>query len=208
MNNLVIEASLESPVILQGHLTFDSFLMALSYEAGHDGRTGLEVTNDLFHASSAIIEPFAQTSIGWAASMRWQHDWPIELMPINSRGAAQFLSTKRKRDFGQILSGYTALCAQAVRWNVCGDRDFISGLIKDVNSIGKKRGQGYGHVTDWKIEEVEHDHSIVGPNGEPMRPVPFDMFSGDAAHPLTEAAWKPEYWNPRNRGACYAPPLH
>ena len=207
MNNLLIEASLKSPVILQGHLTFDSFLMALSYEAGSEGETGLEVTDGLYHASSAIIEPFARTGVGWAANVRWPH-WPVELMPVNSRGTPQALSSKRKRDFGSVLSGYTALSTQSVQWNVRGDRDFIIDLIEDVKSIGKKRGQGYGHVSGWSVEEVEQDHSIVGPNGEPMRPVPFDMFTGDSSEPITEAAWKPEYWNPRNRAACYAPALH
>ena len=209
MKNLLIEARLQSPIILQGHLTFDSFLMALSHEAGLEGETGLEVTDGLFHASSAIIEPYTDpTRIGWAASMRWQHDWPIELMPVNSRGTAQALSAKRKREFGQILSKYTAHHALAVRWNVRGDRDFIVPLIKDVKSIGKKRGQGFGHVAGWHLKQVEHDHSIVGPNGEPMRPVPFDRFTGDTSHPVTEAAWKPEYWNPRHRAACYAPDLY
>ena len=66
--------------------------MALSHEAGSEGETGLEVTDGLYHASSAIIEPFARTGVGWAANMRWPH-WPVELTPVNSRGRPQALSS-------------------------------------------------------------------------------------------------------------------
>ncbi len=209
MKNLIVEAKLASPLILQGYLTFDSFLGAMADERLGDWRKiPVKQTDGLFHASAAIIEPFHKSGVGWAASMRWQHDWPVELAPKNTRGTPQALSAKRKRDFGQVLSGYHVLHANSIRWNVTGEEDVIKDLARGVRSIGKKRSQGYGKVTGWGIKHANEDFSIVGPRGEPMRPVPVSMFKGDTAHPITEAAWKPAYWDPRNRAACYAPELH
>ncbi|MBF9060314.1 hypothetical protein HKCCSP123_14105 [Rhodobacterales bacterium HKCCSP123] len=209
MENLVIEARLVSPIIMQGHLTFDSLLGALAHEKlGDWSKIPVKQSDGLFHASSAITDPFAKSSVGWAASMRWQHDWPVDLMPLNSRGTPQALSAKRKREFGQVLSGYKVLHTERIRWNVCGDRERISALIRDVKAIGKKRAQGYGHVEGWVYRLASEDHSIVGPEGQPMRPVPHDMFDGDKSLPMTEAAWRPAYHDPRNRAACYAPRLH
>lgn len=209
MENLVIEARLGSPIIMQGHLTFDSLLGALAHEKlGDWSQIPVKQTDGLFHASSAIAVPYARTTVGWAASMRWQHDWPIALMPLNSRGTAQALSAKRKREYGQVLSGYHVLHVESLFWNVCGDRERIGALIKDVKAIGKKRAQGYGKVESWGYKPTSDDHSIVGSEGQPMRPVPHDMFEGDKSLPITEAAWRPAYHNPRHRAACYAPRLN
>ena len=46
---------------------------------------------------------------------------------------------------------------------------------------------------------------LIGPNGEPLRPIPVDRFDGDKSFPIIDAAWKPAYWNPVNSAACYAP---
>ena len=46
---------------------------------------------------------------------------------------------------------------------------------------------------------------LIGPNGEPLRPIPVDRFEGDKSFPIIDTAWKPAYWNPENRAACYAP---
>lgn len=209
MNNYLIEAKLSSPIIAQGYLTLDSLLGALAHERlGDWSQIPVAQTDGLYHASAAIIDPFRVGEIGWAASMRWQHDWPVELIPQNSRGTPQALSAKRKREFGQVLSSYRVLYADNVRWFVRGDREKMAELLRGVDAIGKKRAQGYGRVAKWGIRLVEQDHSTVGPGGQPMRPVPHDRFTGDHSFPVTEAAWKPAYYDPANRAACFAPNLH
>ena len=100
------------------------------------------------------------------------------------------------------------LHADSVRWYVRGDREKMAELLRGVEAIGKKRAQGYGRVSGWGIRQVDEDHSFVGPKGQPMRPVPHDQFSGDTSYPITEAAWKPAYYDPANRAAYYAPNLH
>lgn len=209
MNNYVVEAELSSPIIFQGFLTMDSLLGALAHERlGDWSQIPIEQTDGLFHASAAIVEPYHVGSIGWAASMRWQHDWPVEISPKNSRGTPQALSAKRKREFGQVLSSYRVLHAERIRWHARGDREKIADLLRGVQAIGKKRAQGYGRVSKWGIRQSEEDHSIIGSEGQPMRPVPHDRFAGDKSYPLIEAAWKPAYYDPRNRAACYAPSLY
>lgn len=47
-----------------------------------------------------------------------------------------------------------------VAWFVGGSkRRSLKSLLKTVDSIGKDRSHGYGRVSEWLIEEVEHDWS-------------------------------------------------
>lgn len=70
--------------------------------------------------------------------------------------------------------------------------------------IGKRRASGFGRVARWEFEQDELD-GIEGPFGEPLRPVPRDLFSGDKSLPVVDAAWRPAYWRVEHRTACYVP---
>ena len=70
--------------------------------------------------------------------------------------------------------------------------------------IGKRRASGFGQVAGLRIEPDELD-GVVGPFGEPLRPVPVELFKGDQSSLKADAAWRPAYWNPVNRGICFVP---
>jgi len=51
-----------------------------------------------------------------------------------------------------------------VCWFIAGSkRRSLKSLLKSVQSIGKKRSQGYGRIASWEFAEVEHDWSWFAP---------------------------------------------
>jgi hypothetical protein len=75
-----------------------------------------------------------------------------------------------------------------------------------VTFIGKRRGSGFGEVSNWSVLPGDLD-GIIGPFDDPLRPVPIDMFDGNKDSLKVDAAWRPAYWLPENRAICYAPEL-
>ena len=92
-----------------------------------------------------------------------------------------------------------------------GHHEEIKSLLSGAYFIGKKRTAGFGEVSSWSVSELDNSHKayvlhgLIGKNGEPLRPIPVDRFHGDKALPKTDTAWKPAYWDPENRAACFAP---
>ena len=106
-----------------------------------------------------------------------------------------------------MLAAATAACIKedtTVTWYVEGDGDRIQQLLAPVQFIGKRRASGFGQVERWEFEPDYLD-GIEGPFGEPLRPVPKEMFKGDRSLPVVDAAWRPAYWRVEHRAACHAP---
>ena len=85
-----------------------------------------------------------------------------------------------------------------------GDADRIRSLLEPVQFIGKRRASGFGQVAAWDFEPDELD-GIEGLFGEPLRPVPQDMFAGDRSMPVVDAAWRPACWCVEHRAPCFVP---
>ena len=73
-----------------------------------------------------------------------------------------------------------------------------------VEFIGKRRASGFGQVGALNIEPADLD-GLVGHFGEPLRPVPQELFKGDRSSVKADAAWRPAYWHPLNRAICFVP---
>lgn len=91
-----------------------------------------------------------------------------------------------------------------VVWFCVGDADGVFDLIKDVQSIGKKRAYGYGLVAEWTVKKIEPPSHDRWPwwdnvNNVPrlLRPLPQDL---ETVAGLT--GWKPDF------GACTDPYWH
>ena len=71
MEKLTIIAKLKTPIILGGgYLTLDAFLACLIFETTGDIETAhntvpLACTDDLFHASAALMEPFGSSGVSF-----------------------------------------------------------------------------------------------------------------------------------------------
>ena len=213
MDKLTISARLKTPVILGGgYLTLDALLASLIFEGCGDievahSTVPLACTAGLFHASAALLEPFGSSGVSFVANLRATHSLDPDLLLKNNRGGVhKQIGLTRRRNFGAVMNSYTAFDAPDVTWYAEGDGEAVERLLSDASFIGKRRGSGFGEVTSWSVVAGDLD-GIVGPFGEPLRPVPVEMFEGDKEALKVDAAWRPAYWHPENRGICYAPEL-
>jgi hypothetical protein len=104
------------------------------------------------------------------------------------------------------MNNYTSFDAPEITWYAEGDGEAVERLLSGVTFIGKRRGSGFGEVSGWSVEAGDFD-GVVGPLGDPLRPVPIEMFKGNTQALKLDAAWRPAYWHPDNRAICYAPPF-
>ena len=211
---LKITAHLASPLIFQGHMTFDAILGAVLFEGCGDVAAAhlaipIHCVDDLYHASSVVIEPQDHGSVSFAGSLRAQHDLHPDLL-LKSRDGTKVhraMGYKRRRDFGNVLSSYKTVTTPTAHWYCTGDEDRIARLLPRLRFIGKKRAQGFGEVSGWEIENSELG-GLIDAEGNPLRPIPVNRFNGRSDLFAVDAAWKPAYWQPAHRAACFAPRQH
>jgi hypothetical protein len=213
MDKLTIRARLKVPVILGGgYLTLDALLASLIFESCGDidiahSTIPLANSSGLFHASAALLEPLGSNGVSFVANLRATHALDPDLLLKNKRGGIhRKLGLTRRQNYGAVMNSYTAFDAPEITWYAEGDGAAIERLVSDVDFIGKRRGSGFGEVSSWSVEPDDLD-GVVGPFGEPLRPVPVEMFEGDKDALKVDAAWRPAYWHPENRATCYAPEL-
>jgi hypothetical protein len=212
MDLIVVTAELRTPIAIGGgYLTLDAFLAARVFDLTNDlaeahDRLPLASTSGLYHASAAIVEAQGRGRLGVVAALRASHDLDPEMLLKNKHGQVhKKLGLKRRRDFGNVTGAFHTIAAPTVTWYAEGDADAVERLLAGVRGVGARRQSGWGEVASWTVEPGELD-GLLGYADEPLRPIPADLYRGDTSHPLTDAAWRPAYWNPRNRAACYAPP--
>lgn len=211
MDKLQVTAHLRSPLIRGGYLTLDSILGARLFDELQDvdaahAAIPIRNTRGLFHASAALTEG-AMEPFTFIAALRETHRLDPDLIKKNKEGQ---LHTTFSSRYSNVLNAYQAQRAAHATWFVEGDGDAIQRLLEPVLFIGKRRSAGFGEVISWSFapdDDSSDQYGIEGPLGEPLRPVPVSMFQGDKSHPVVDAAWRPAYWNPINRAACYAPLL-
>lgn len=213
MECFTVTAEMRSPLIMNGgYFTLDALLAALLFERlsnveNAHSAVPLTSTSGLFHASAAIFEPYSKEKISFVANLQAQHTLEADHLKKNKKGQVHTkIGLTRRREFGAVMNTYRSFSASEVHWYAEGDPAEVEKLIENVTFIGKRRGSGFGEVSRWRIEPGELN-GVVGHFGEPMRPVPLDLFTGDKDELKVDAAWKPAYWHPKNRGLCYAPRL-
>lgn len=209
---LKITAELKTPIIIQGYMTFDALMGALLFERFEDVEKAhndipIKVENGLFHASAAQIESIDRGRIALTANLRASHDLNPDFIKKNRAGNKLHtkLGLTRRRDYGAVLNNYNTITATKVSWDVIGDYNAIIDLLRSAFFIGKKRTAGYGEVLNWNFDEECMTDGLINSEGQPLRPIPVEMFTGNKSLPIVDTAWKPAYWNPENRAACYAP---
>lgn len=193
-------------------MTFDALLAGILFDQIGDveqahANVPVRVTEGLFHASAAIFEPIDQTRTSFVANLRADHSIDPDLIFKNKNGGIyKKMGRTRRRDFGAVMNNYDTLTTHKITWYVDGDPERIEQLIRDVAFIGKRRASGFGEVAAWEVEEGELD-GLLGYVGEPLRPIPTELFEGDTSCLKVDAAWRPAYWHPMNRSICYAPEM-
>ncbi len=211
MEKLKISLKLETPVITNGgYMTLDALLAALIYEKAGDLESAhseipLFNSDGLWYGSAAIVEKIDTGKKGFVANLQAGHDLNLDLVAKNKLGNShRAIGLTRRRDYGAVFNSYKMFSASEITWYATGDREQIHLLLSEVEFIGKRRASGFGQVSNLKIEESDID-GVTGLFGEPLRPVPVEMFTGDKSAMRVDAAWRPAYWNPINRAICYVP---
>ena len=208
---LRITAELKTPMIMRGFLTFDALMGALLFEKYEDvekahAEIPIRCEEGLFHASAAQVGDFERGSVSFIASLRADHDINPDHLLKNRAGTGMHRRMKRtKREaYGNVKNDYRTIASQTVFWDVEGDSAKIGELLNNAMFIGKKRTAGYGEIAKWHFDEGLND-GLLSSDKTPLRPIPVHLYQGDKTLPIVDAAWKPAYWNPENRAACYAP---
>lgn len=211
MEKLKISFRLQSPLITNGgYMTLDGLLAALIFEQSGDlekahANIPLKNTNGLWHGSAAFFEKIDTEKKGFVANLHAGHDLDLDLVLKNKNGNVhKAIGLTRRRDYGAVLNSYRMYTATEITWYATGHREQIQSLLSEVEFIGKRRASGFGQVANLVIEDSDND-GVVGLFGEPLRPVPLEMFSGDKSSLRADAAWRPAYWHPMNRTVCYVP---
>lgn len=209
MEGLQITAALKSPIIVgaSAYMTLDGILGAALFnrlqnvDEAH-AAIPIKQTNGLFHASAIIAEPIDKGRASFIAGLYPTHSLDPDLILKNKHGK---LHRSFDSSLTNVMNTYRQITALTATWYVVGDAEHIRDLLKTVEFIGKRRASGFGQVTSWDIEPADTDGLTY--ESEPLRPIPVDHFSGDKSLPVVDAAWRPAYWDLRNRTACYAPSL-
>lgn len=104
-------------------------------------------------------------------------------------------------------TGITTVTCRRWQWFAMGDSGVVRDLLTDLLSIGAHRGAGFGRVVRWDLVEIEHDESIIGPDGALRRPIPAEMAVNIGLSPDDpnlkaiyrtgsggQPSWDPENW--------------
>ena len=206
-----IAAVMVTPVIFTAHATLDGLLGALLFDELQDvdaahAAIPLRSTDGLFHASAAhLLGVTTADKIGFIAGLRASHDIALDRIERNKHGEPhKALGLTRRSDFGNVANAYTAHAATVIEWTAEGDGDRVIELLQGVHAIGKRRNAGFGEVLNWHIEQADDD-GVVGIDGRVLRPIPVEILGPGHSDVAADAGWRPAYWNPRHRAACYVP---
>lgn len=206
-----ISAVMVTPIIITAHATLDALLGALLFDDLQDvdlahAAIPLKTTDGLFHASAArLLGVMSTQKLGFVAGLRAAHDFDLSLIEKSPQGGPhKAMGLARRSEFGNVANAYTAHAASVIEWTAEGDGDQVIQLLRGVGFIGKRRNAGFGEVLNWHIE-VADDDGVVGLNGCVLRPAPIEMMGADRTDVVADAAWRPAYWNPQHRAACYVP---
>lgn len=207
MDKLHITATLCSPLVISdGTMTLDGILGAVLFEALQDVDLAhkaipIRCESGLFHASSAMGTSIDAGQITFVAGFQNEHWQNPDLLLKNKKGE---IHRKFDSTLGNVMNTYRQVTVPELHWVVDGDADKIRALLDQVQFIGKRRASGCGQVTRWDIEQSDDD-ALVGYLGEPLRPIPVELFTGDKSLPVSDSAWRPAYWDLSNRAPCYSP---
>lgn len=210
MKNLAIKAMMVSPVIRStGYATLDSILAAIVFEktgsikAAHND-IPVEFDGQMPMASAAYYNVIEEMPRSFVGNLRKQHQFDFSLLKQDPK--KPFARNPFESSFKDVMNTYSLVSASSITWYARGDKELIEQLLEPVSFIGKRRASGFGEVAYWSISETDEDPCMTS-TGKPRRPIPAFMFKGDKSLPITDAAWRPAYWDVMNRDGCFVPSL-
>lgn len=207
--SLKITASLTSPYVSTDYIFFDALISsAVWQDMMQDKAFNIpENKSDIFYIPLPLKQigtkdPFYSASIGFPkqaveGTARWRKQTDIDSKKKIRIGSGEF----KRYD---MPIPYTS--AEEIVFYANGNKAEIERLLYYIPGIGKKRTQGYGNVRTWKVEQSEHDLSIIK-EGIPMRPIPVSeaIMLNLKCDVEMFFAYRPPYWHRKNMTRCFMP---
>jgi hypothetical protein len=222
MTPFILSIELATPIIPSPYTTLDALLAVALYRQHKDltiahNNIPLRNSHGVWHGSSLIhygdfldyrelticstlqrdISPFLYAPTGEGDSYK-NTSFQFEEKPHDVRSRAdQFESITSE---GLFFYGY-------------GDGDHCKTLIENnLFGIGQKTNQGHGQIRKVHLTPINHDFSLYNEKGEPMRPIPNQIWRqlpNRKKRYLRRdvTGWKPPYWEPSHRAECVVPAL-
>lgn len=211
---LKITFRLETPAAIDRTSALDSLLAKLYFnflsERGEfDGDYQmpldfLKMTDGVYHTSFPVFEK--ERNLVW-------YEKGIIIKKMDERGMNRMVDFKTagkpNASSGRYKADFYAkelLPYDEVSYYVCGEKRFISDLLRNVTSLGKKSGWGWGKIAPDGIfiESIDEDRSILH-RGQLNRNIPVENsfgYEGEciALHRLTHP-----YWERSGLEPCYLP---
>lgn len=163
----------------------------------------------------------------WAATCGWPNHpqptpeirhWASRLDHRHVEHTAHSLPRHISAEKGRWKAYYmplpVTLCT-SLTWHAHGDKNRIQDLLQGIVSIGKKRSQGEGRVSNWVVEEAPEldlfTAAHLSPSGELARPCPLPCLENRPEVPtggLGFAAIRPPHMHPSRRTDAFLPAPH
>ena len=194
---LQVTAALDSPVAGNSPLNLDGVVTSVRTRHRSGGPQRSQPLGRLKrHRGVAFVE-YGRVPVYLASDMIFTGVVEMGRMVGRSDGEDLEILTRSKRAAGPQKDIYRPVrlrTAGTVTWLVVGNRQLIRRALKEVSAVGAYRGQGYGRVSGWLIEEVEGD--VLSPwvgEGCLRRSMPADWVDGPADPVLLPVS--PPYWH-------------
>ncbi len=206
---LKITAILTSPYVSTDYIFFDALISSAVWQdcMGDNAFNIPENKTDIFYIPLPLKlmgtkEPFYAASIGFPkqaveGTARWRKQTDIESKKKIRIGSGEY----KRYD---MPMPYTS--AEEIIFYANGNKAEIERLLQYIPGIGKKRTQGYGNVRLWRVEQAEHDWSIVK-DGIPMRPIPVSEAAqfNLKCDVIMYFSTIPPHWHKSTMTLCYMP---
>jgi CRISPR type IV-associated protein Csf3 len=211
---LRITARLQCGVVSDGNLPIDSILYSMAHREEFGGQTmtlpGTSQTADGSNAALPLMRVAEESPMWFYAASFAQ--WPeaqaegkdywntrldlslVHLVDFGKRRGSVDVAAGRYKAYHMPVFYRHAL---AIEWYVVGHSESIERLLSCCTNIGKKTSQGWGAVSEWRVEPTVNDWSVRGDGGRPMRAIP------DGKGVLH--GFRPSYWLPQNQTRCEMP---
>ena len=218
----ILSIELTTPIIPSHYTTLDALLAAALYrqtnslELAHS-QIPLTNTQGLWHGSSYLFYGADQITTPITINSTMQHDLDTHLYaPCGKNGERLTISLRvneRPQDICRQLHHFDTTASEGLLFYGHGDGAACRDLLQNnLFAIGQKISLGYGAIGNIHHTPIEEDHSLHNAKGEPMRPIPKEIW-----HQLPNTrkrklrkdytAWKPPYWEPNHQAECIVPPL-
>jgi len=213
--SLRVTAHLRTDVISDRWLPLDAVLLyqasRMRYGAQVATVPGGEPEKSNVRMPLAIVHPGEQHwyyACSWAQPQPW---WVAEGKDYwNKRfdvGFASLVDFRGKRgkvliEKGQYKAYHMPIfyyAAAKVEWYCVGDQVGIEALLSTVTHVGKKRSQGWGAVSRWRVEPWQEDWSVWR-DGKLTRGAPVQDVAGqDNAFRIMLYGVRPSYYRRQNQ---------